>query len=88
VIRTDAPDPAEPGAPLAGHGFVFTIGAVANACWDPAARRAGKPLWLLLAEMEPEELVRLVDFLRHARVVTGSHARAARPALLLYGGQA
>jgi L-fuconate dehydratase len=119
VIRTDATDPVEPGASLAGHAFVFTIGrgndvqlgairaleplvagmdvdevladigglsrrlvfdsplrwlgpecgvahmaigAVVNACWDMAARRAGKPLWLLLAELPPEEIVRLVDF--------------------------
>lgn len=40
----------------------MAIGAVVNACWDLAARRAGKPLWLLLAEMPPEEIVGLVDF--------------------------
>jgi len=119
VIRTDAADPAEPGATLAGHAFVFTIGrgndvqlaairalepsvagldvdevladlgalsrrlvfdsplrwlgpecgvvhmaigAVVNACWDMAARRAGKPLWLLLAQLPPAEIVRLIDF--------------------------
>jgi L-fuconate dehydratase len=37
-------------------------GAVLNACWDLAARRAGRPLWLLLAEMSPEEICGLVDF--------------------------
>ena len=35
----------------------MAIGAVLNACWDLAARRAGKPLWLLLAELSPEEIV-------------------------------
>jgi L-fuconate dehydratase len=40
----------------------MAIGAVVNACWDMAARRAGQPLWLLLAELAPEEIVRLVDF--------------------------
>ena len=40
----------------------MAIGAVLNACWDLAARRAGKPLWLLLAELPPEEIVSLVDF--------------------------
>jgi L-fuconate dehydratase len=40
----------------------MAAGAVMNACWDLAARRAGKPLWLLLAEMSPEQLCRLVDF--------------------------
>jgi L-fuconate dehydratase len=42
----------------------MAIGAVLNACWDLAARRAGKPLWLLLAEMSPQQLLSLVDF-RH-----------------------
>jgi L-fuconate dehydratase len=40
----------------------MATGAVLNACWDLAARRAGKPLWLLLAELSPEEIVGLVDF--------------------------
>jgi L-fuconate dehydratase len=40
----------------------MAIGAVVNACWDLAARRAGKPLWLLLANLSPEEIVGLIDF--------------------------
>ena len=40
----------------------MAIAAVVNALWDLAAKRAGKPLWRLLAEMSPEELVALVDF--------------------------
>src|SRR4051812_37473388 len=40
----------------------MAISAVVNALWDLAAKRAGKPLWLLLAELPPEELVALVDF--------------------------
>jgi L-fuconate dehydratase len=40
----------------------MAIGAVLNACWDLAARRAGKPLWRLLAELSPADLVGLVDF--------------------------
>jgi L-fuconate dehydratase len=40
----------------------MAAGAVINACWDLAARHAGKPLWLLLAAMSPEELTALVDF--------------------------
>jgi L-fuconate dehydratase len=40
----------------------MAIGAVVNAAWDMAARRAGKPLWRLLAEMSPAQLVELVDF--------------------------
>jgi L-fuconate dehydratase len=40
----------------------MAIGAVLNACWDLAARQAGKPLWRLLADLSPRELVDLVDF--------------------------
>jgi len=37
-------------------------GAVINALWDLKAKRAGLPLWQLLAQMTPEEIVDLVDF--------------------------
>lgn len=40
----------------------MAAGAVLNALWDLRARRAGKPLWLLLAELSPEELADVVDF--------------------------
>jgi L-fuconate dehydratase len=40
----------------------MAISAVVNALWDLKAKRAGRPLWLLLAEMPAEELVALVDF--------------------------
>jgi L-fuconate dehydratase len=40
----------------------MATGAVVNAAWDLAARRAGKPVWRFLAEMPPEELVAQVDF--------------------------
>jgi L-fuconate dehydratase len=40
----------------------MAIGAVVNALWDLRARREGKPLWKLLADLSPEELVDLVDF--------------------------
>ncbi len=40
----------------------MAIGAVLNACWDLAARRAGQPLWRYLADMSAEEIVALVDF--------------------------
>jgi L-fuconate dehydratase len=36
--------------------------AVVNALWDLAAKVAGKPLWRLLSDMSPEEVVRAVDF--------------------------
>jgi L-fuconate dehydratase len=40
----------------------MAVGAVLNALWDLKAKRAGVPLWELLAGMSPEELVGLVDF--------------------------
>ncbi|MEU0596863.1 enolase C-terminal domain-like protein [Streptomyces sp. NPDC006393] len=40
----------------------MAIGAVVNAVWDLAARRAGKPLWRLLAEADPAWLVDQMDF--------------------------
>ncbi|WP_328552136.1 enolase C-terminal domain-like protein [Streptomyces sp. NBC_00358] len=40
----------------------MAIGAVVNAGWDLAARRAGKPLWRLLADADPAWLVGQVDF--------------------------
>jgi len=40
----------------------MAIGAVINAVWDLAAKRAEKPLWRLLAEAEPEWLVGQIDF--------------------------
>ena len=62
----------------------MAIGAVLNACWDLAARRAGKPLWLLLAELSPAEIVSLVDFRYLTDVLTPDDAlgllERARPA--------
>ncbi|MYW63286.1 fuconate dehydratase [Streptomyces sp. SID8379] len=40
----------------------MATGAVVNAVWDLAAKRAEKPLWRLLADAEPEWLVSQVDF--------------------------
>ena len=40
----------------------FAVGAVANAIWDLWAKAEGKPVWRLLADMTPEEIVRCIDF--------------------------
>ncbi|MFB9689894.1 enolase C-terminal domain-like protein [Amycolatopsis plumensis] len=40
----------------------MAVGAIVNAAWDLAARRAGLPVWRFAARMTPEELVSLVDF--------------------------
>ncbi|MFP4854781.1 fuconate dehydratase, partial [Paraburkholderia sp. BR14264] len=36
--------------------------AVVNAVWDLWAKAVGKPVWKLLVDMSPEELVRCLDF--------------------------
>jgi L-fuconate dehydratase len=74
----------------------MAIGAVLNACWDLAARRAGKPLWRLLAELTPEQLVDLVDFRYLEDALTrdealdllrrGAAGRAERTKILLRDG--
>ena len=40
----------------------MAVGAVVNAAWDLRCRRENTPLWKLLADLSPEELVDLVDF--------------------------
>jgi L-fuconate dehydratase len=40
----------------------MAVSAVVNALWDLRAKLAGCPLWLLLARMQPDEIVDLVDF--------------------------
>jgi L-fuconate dehydratase len=36
--------------------------AVVNAVWDLWAKQAGKPVWRLVCDMTPEEMVRCIDF--------------------------
>ncbi len=40
----------------------MATGAVVNAVWDLWAKREGKPLWKLLVDLTPEELVACIDF--------------------------
>jgi L-fuconate dehydratase len=57
--------------------------ALINAAWDLAAKEAGKPVWRLLADMEPEQIVDLVDWRYLSDALTRSEAldllAAARP---------
>lgn len=57
--------------------------AVLNAFWDLAARIADKPLWKLLADLTPEQIVSLVDFRYLRDALTQEQAlhilRSARP---------
>ncbi|MDF0514876.1 L-fuconate dehydratase [Agromyces sp. H3Y2-19a] len=74
----------------------MAIGAALNALWDLKAKRAGLPLWQLLAGLSPEELVALIDFRYISDAVTPAEAlelfraaepgRAERTAKLLEGG--
>jgi len=54
----------------------MAIAAVINALWDLKAKRAGLPLWQLLARMSPEELVALVDFRYLSDALTPDEALA------------
>ncbi len=40
----------------------LATGAIVNAVWDLWAKAEEKPLWRLVADMSPEELVRAIDF--------------------------
>jgi L-fuconate dehydratase len=74
----------------------MAVGAVVNALWDLRAKRAGLPLWQLLAGMTPAEIVALVDFRYLSDALTPDEAlkiledaregRAAREAELLRTG--
>src|SRR5690348_2797835 len=50
--------------------------ALVNALWDLHAKLEGKPLWKLLADMTPEELVACVDFTYIADAVKPEEALA------------
>ncbi|GAA3315359.1 L-fuconate dehydratase [Nonomuraea dietziae] len=54
----------------------MAVSAVVNALWDLKAKREGKPLWLLLGEMSPEEIVELVDFSYLSDALTRDEALA------------
>ncbi|MBU2975660.1 L-fuconate dehydratase [Zobellia sp. B3R18] len=54
----------------------LATGAMVNAVWDLYAKAEGKPLWKLLADMTPEELVRCVDFTYITDAVTPEEALA------------
>ena len=40
----------------------LAVAAVANAAWDLVAKAEGKPLWRMLADMSPAEIVECIDF--------------------------
>ena len=52
----------------------LATGAIVNAVWDLYAKIAGKPLWKLLADMTPEELVSCIDFTYITDAITKEEA--------------
>ncbi|HDL8225205.1 TPA: fuconate dehydratase [Yersinia enterocolitica] len=48
--------------------------AIINAIWDLWAKKEGKPVWKLLADMSPEQLVNCVDFTYLTDVLTPEEA--------------
>src|SRR4051794_364074 len=52
----------------------LATGAVVNAIWDLWAKREGKPVWKLLADLSPEQLVGCVDFRYIADAIAPSEA--------------
>ena len=70
--------------------------AVVNAVWDLYAKREGKPLWQLLADMSPEQVVQCIDFRYISDALTADEAlgmlsamaptSSERKALLMHEG--
>ena len=52
----------------------MAVGAVLTALWDLVAKNEDKPLWEVLADMSPEEIVSLVDFRYIRDVLTPEEA--------------
>jgi L-fuconate dehydratase len=52
----------------------MATGALINAVWDLWARRQGKPLWKLLVDLSPEEIVAAIDFTYITDVLTPEQA--------------
>lgn len=74
----------------------MAIGALINALWDLKAKRAGLPLWQLLAKLSPSQIIELVDFRYLTDAITPDEAldlltaaqpeRAQRQALMMSTG--
>jgi L-fuconate dehydratase len=54
----------------------LATGAVVNAVWDLLGKIEGKPVWRLVADMSPEELVRCIDFRYITDCITPDEALA------------
>lgn len=54
----------------------MACGALINALWDLRAKREGKPLWKVLSDLSPEQIVDLVDFTYLTNALTREDALA------------
>lgn len=54
--------------------FHMAIGGTLNALWDLFAKVKGVPLWKLLSDMSPEEIVALIDFRYITDAITPAEA--------------
>lgn len=54
----------------------LATGAVVNAVWDLWGKAVGKPVWQLVAEMTPEQLVSIIDFRYLTDAITPEEALA------------
>ncbi|TCT41780.1 L-fuconate dehydratase [Martelella mediterranea] len=54
----------------------LATGAVVNAVWDLLGKAADKPVWQLIADMTPEQLVSIVDFRYLTDAITPDEALA------------
>jgi L-galactonate dehydratase len=52
----------------------MATGAVVNAIWDLWGRYEGKPVWRLVCDMSPEDLVKVIDFRYIVDVLTPEEA--------------
>jgi L-fuconate dehydratase len=52
----------------------MATGAVVNAVWDLWAKREGKPMWKLLADLEPSQIIGAIDFTYITDVLTPGEA--------------
>jgi len=54
----------------------LATGAIVSAAWDLWAKAEGKPVWALVADMSPEEIVKLIDFRYITDCITPAEALA------------
>lgn len=65
----------------------LALGALVNAIWDLWAKVLGKPVWRIVADMSPEEVVRCIDFRYITDAITPEEAVELLKAQELTKGQ-